>query len=87
MTMEDMVQKQSLYRQILGRQWNHLPASIRALHHLSEGHATFRGRAVIERGSSIGARLVASMLGFPGAGADVPVEIHFACSNGREVWT
>lgn len=87
MTMEDMVQKQSLYRQIVGRQWNHLPASIRALHHLSEGHATFRGRAVIERGSSIGARLVASMLGFPGAGADVPVEIHFACSNGREVWT
>lgn len=36
MTMEDMVQKQSLYRQILGRQWNHLPASIRALHHLSD---------------------------------------------------
>ena len=87
MTTEDMTQEQSLYRQILGRRWDDVSASIRALHDRPEGHATFRGRAVIERGGSIGARLVASILGFPRAGADVPVEIHFACGKGLEVWT
>lgn len=87
MTTEDMAQEQSLYRQILGRRWDDVPASIRALHGRPEGQATFRGRAVIERGTSIGARLVASILGFPRADADVPVEIHFACGKGLEVWT
>ncbi|WP_113132846.1 DUF4166 domain-containing protein [Rhizobiales bacterium] len=87
MTTEIMVQQQSLYRRILGRDWDRVPASIQALHDRSEGHATFRGRAVVERGGSIWARLVASVFGFPSAGADVPVEIRFACGNGREVWT
>ncbi|MBZ7920775.1 DUF4166 domain-containing protein [Ensifer adhaerens] len=80
-------QQKSLYRQILGRDWDRLPGSIRVLHEKSEGHAIFRGRAVVERGGSVWARLVASVLGFPGASPDVPVEIHFACRNGREVWT
>lgn len=88
MTTEIMVaQQQSLYQRILGRDWERVPASIRALHERSEGHATFRGRAVVERGGSIWARLVASVLGFPSAGADVPVEIRFTCGDGREVWT
>ncbi|MBK5568295.1 DUF4166 domain-containing protein [Ensifer sp. SSB1] len=80
-------QRQSLYRQILGCDWDRLPGSIRALHETSEGHAIFRGRAVVERGGSVRARLIASVLGFPAAATGVPVEIHFACRNGREVWT
>lgn len=44
MTTADMTHEQSLYRQILGRRWDDVPASIRALHDRPEGHATFRGR-------------------------------------------
>lgn len=83
----DGVHQHSLYQQVLGRDWERLPVAIRALHERAEGHVTFRGRAVIERGRSVWASLVTSFFGFPAAGDDVPVEISFACANGREVWT
>lgn len=78
--------RQSLYQKILGEKWHHLPAAIRALHGTSEGDLTYRGRAVIERGNGPLARLAAFSAGFPSAGEDVPIEIRFACTNGREVW-
>lgn len=84
---ERLVHRQSLYRQILGKDWDRLPSAIRGLHEMSEGNATFRGRAVVERGRGPFARLAASIAGFPAAGEDVPVEIRFACADGREVWT
>lgn len=81
-----MSHQHSLYQQVLGRHWERLPGAIRALHERSEGHAIFRGRAVVERGGSLSARLVAFVFGFPAASEDVPVEIRFECANGREVW-
>jgi hypothetical protein len=84
---ESLAHRQSLYRQVLGRDWDHLPPAIRALHELSEGNAIFRGRAVVERGRGLFARLAAFIAGFPAAGEDVPVEIRFVCADGREVWT
>ncbi|HEV7319595.1 MAG TPA: DUF4166 domain-containing protein [Ensifer sp.] len=87
MKVRDGVQPQSLYRQILGSDWDRLPEAIRALHDSAEGRTTFRGRATVERGGSFWARFVALVCGFPIAGRDVPVEIDFACANGREVWT
>ncbi|HEV7308368.1 DUF4166 domain-containing protein [Ensifer sp.] len=83
----DRVQAQSLYRQVLGSDWDRLPKAIRALHDRAEGHATFRGRAKVERGGSFWAQLVASVFGFPADSQDVPVEVDFACTHGREIWT
>lgn len=85
--VESLLHRQSLYRQVLGKDWDRLPTAIRSLHQMSEGNATFRGRAIVERGQGPFARLAASIAGFPAAGEDVPVEIHFACADGREVWT
>ncbi|WP_457586492.1 DUF4166 domain-containing protein [Ensifer canadensis] len=82
-----LVDHQSLYRQVLGPRWDRLPAAIRALHEMSEGTATFRGCAVVERGRWPLARLAAFLAGFPTAAQGVPVEIRFACTDGREVWT
>lgn len=79
--------RQSLYQQVLGPDWHRLPSAIRALHAISHGHATFRGKAVVERGWGPLARLAALVVGFPAAGEDVPVEIRFACRGDGEVWT
>ncbi|MBD9486912.1 DUF4166 domain-containing protein [Ensifer sp. ENS11] len=82
-----MVRQQSLYRRVLGAEWDRLPTAIRTLHETSDGQAIFRGRATIERGKGSWGRLTASVFGFPVAGENVPVEIRFECANGREIWT
>lgn len=83
---ERSIHRQSLYRQVLGRDWDRLPAAIRAVHETSDGYVAFRGRATVERGQTPLARLAAFIAGFPAAGKDVPVEVHFACSSCRETW-
>lgn len=85
--VENLLHGQSLYRRVLGNDWDHLSAAIRGLHEMSEGNAIFRGRAIVERGRRPFAGLAAAIAGFPSAGEDVPVEIRFACADGREVWT
>ena len=46
-----------------------------------------RGRASVERGGSLLARLAAFIIGFPKAVADTPVSVKFAASDGIETWT
>ncbi|WP_457582547.1 DUF4166 domain-containing protein [Ensifer canadensis] len=84
---KSMDRQQSLYQNVLGRDWDRLPEAIRALHDASEGQVTFVGRAAVERGRGPLARLAATVAGFPAAGENVPVEIRFARAGGREVWT
>ncbi|MEH7880098.1 DUF4166 domain-containing protein [Rhizobium laguerreae] len=74
-----------LYRQILGSAWDRLPPAISALH--AGGARVASGRARIERGGGLLARIVAGVIGFPRAGEDVPVTVRFVPDGDNEIWT
>ena len=74
-----------LYRRLLGDAYAGLPAPIRAMHDLT-GALTAQGFASVERGGNSLARLIATAVGFPPAGQDVPVTVEFTLRDGREVW-
>jgi Domain of unknown function (DUF4166)/Saccharopine dehydrogenase NADP binding domain len=75
-----------LYARLLGTAWNELPGAIRNLHDF-DTTASARGRASVERGGSLLARLAALIIGFPKAVADTPVSVKFVASGGTETWT
>ncbi|MBN8944438.1 MAG: DUF4166 domain-containing protein [Rhizobiales bacterium] len=75
----------SLYRRLLGSAFEALPAPLRAMHGDAPRFVA-RGRARVERGSGPFARVAAALIGFPAAGEDVPVEVVFERTPGREVW-
>jgi hypothetical protein len=72
-----------LYARVLGTTWDRLPEEIRAMHSVVEAV----GRARVERGRGLSARLVAAAVGFPGASEDTPVSVRFDAANGVETWT
>ena len=74
-----------LYRRILGSAWQQLPPALAAIH--AGGTRLASGRARIERGGGLLARLVAGVIGFPPAGEDVPVAVRFAADGDSEIWT
>ncbi|NKM20237.1 DUF4166 domain-containing protein [Rhizobium laguerreae] len=74
-----------LYRQILGSAWEQMPPALAALH--AGGARVASGRARIERGGGLLARIVAGVIGFPRAGEDVPVTVRFATDGDKEIWT
>ncbi|MEO8668372.1 MAG: DUF4166 domain-containing protein, partial [Bauldia sp.] len=74
-----------LYRRMLGDAYETLPPAIRRLHDI-DGPVRFAGRATVERGRNPLARLVGAMIGFPGAGEDVPVTVDFTAIDGKERW-
>lgn len=78
--------EQSLYQLVLGMSWSSLPESLRAMHSVKTSH-TVAGRAQVTRGARWVASLVASMIGFPAAATDVPVQARFDVVKGRETWT
>jgi len=75
-----------LYARLLGTAWDDLPTAIRNLHDFDHA-ASARGRAGVERGDSLLARLAAFIIGFPEAVADTPISVEFAASGGAETWT
>lgn len=77
--------RQPLYRRMLGEAWAGLPEPVRAMHDLPSDRRV-AGRAEVERGSGLPARLVAALIGFPAAGRDVPVEVTFEVRDGVETW-
>lgn len=80
----DMPSEQApLYRRILGDAWSALARPLQIMH---DGVADADGRAIIERGQGVGARLAAWLIGFPPAGEDVPVSVAFRSAGGREHW-
>ncbi|MBY5549630.1 DUF4166 domain-containing protein [Rhizobium leguminosarum] len=83
--MENEAARQPLYRQILGSAWERLPPAISALH--AGGARVASGRARIERGGGLLARIVAGVIGFPRAGEDVPVTVRFLSDGDKEIWT
>lgn len=74
-----------LYRQILGSAWERLLPAITAMH--AGGARVASGRARIERGGGLLARIVARVVGFPQAGEDVPVTVRFVADGEKEIWT
>ncbi|PDT18991.1 SDR family oxidoreductase [Rhizobium hidalgonense] len=76
---------QPLYRRVLGDAWQKLPPALAAIH--GGGTRLASGRARIERGGGLIARLIAGLIGFPAAGEDVPVAVRFVTDGDREVWT
>ncbi len=75
-----------LYHRILGTAWAELPAAIRVLHD-NTGTSTASGRASVERGRGLLARLTAAMIGFPPAASSTPVSVRFEASKSGEIWT
>jgi hypothetical protein len=79
-----------LYRRVLGSAWDRLPPTLRAMHSVKTSLVA-RGRADVTRGRGWLASLVASLVGFPRAGTDVPVEVRFDIGpspdgDSRETW-
>ncbi|MBY5608507.1 SDR family oxidoreductase [Rhizobium leguminosarum] len=83
--MENEAAPLPLYRQVLGSAWDQLPPAISALH--AGGARVASGRARIERGGGLLARIVAGVIGFPRAGEDVPVTVRFLPDGDKEIWT
>jgi hypothetical protein len=75
-----------LYARILGNAWDDLPAEIRRMHTIDRVSLA-EGRASVERGKNVLARLAAWIAGFPGATADTPVRVRFDVNDGEETWT
>ncbi|TBY53060.1 DUF4166 domain-containing protein [Rhizobium leguminosarum bv. viciae] len=84
-TMEIEEARQPLYQRILGSAWERLPPALAALH--AGGARVASGRARIERGGGLLARIVARVIGFPPAGEDVPVTVRFVTDGDKEIWT
>jgi hypothetical protein len=73
---ERSAQPQSLYRRLLGTAYHMLPPTLQRLHELDR-HLVAEGRAKVERGKGILARLIGAAVGFPPAGTDIPVIVDF----------
>jgi hypothetical protein len=74
-----------LYRRLLGARFDDLPPPVRELHDLT-GPATWHGRADVERGTSLVARVMATLLSFPPTGRDQLLSVTFKPEDGHEIW-
>lgn len=74
-----------LFQRALGAAWDALPAPNRRLADVHDVEV-FRGRARIDRGAGLIARIGAAIFGFPPAGDDVPVIVTKTRIGDGEVW-
>ncbi|MBN8952605.1 MULTISPECIES: SDR family oxidoreductase [unclassified Rhizobium] len=74
-----------LYPRVMGSAFAHLAKPVRAMHEVF-GDGGAKGEAVVTRGQSLAARLVAKVFGFPAAGKHV-LHVSFVERNGVEQWT
>jgi hypothetical protein len=75
----------TLFQTALGDKWQELPACVRRLHSVQVAES-FSGRAQVERGRGIVARLAAWLLGFPAAGDGVPLTVTKTRTGAGEIW-
>jgi hypothetical protein len=77
-----------LYQRLLGDAWAALPPALMVMHGGSGVTAT--GVAQVERGGGLLSRLTAALVGFPAAGRDVALAVHFQAHDGAggkgELW-
>lgn len=77
------IQRQFLYRRLLGDRWDSLPEPLRTLHSAPAA----AGAATVEAGGNLLARLAARFFRFPEAGQDIPIQVSFQRENDAELWT
>lgn len=75
-----------LYRRLLGERFEALPPRVRELHDVV-GASSWTGRADVERGRSLTARVVATLFGLPPAGRDQALRVTFQVDGDREIWS
>ena len=74
-----------LYARVMGAAFAALPSEVRALH-LVNGDLAASGMAEVVRGKGLAARLLCRLMGFPAAGAEVPVSVWMREEGGVETW-
>jgi hypothetical protein len=74
-----------LYRRLLGPAFDRLPPRVRELHELA-GVSIWEGRAGVERGGSLAARIAAALTSLPPEGDDQPLRVTFHALGEREIW-
>jgi hypothetical protein len=75
-----------LYRRLLGADFDVLPVRVRELHDLS-GPSVWCGRASVERGRSLPARIAALLTGLPPEGPDQSLQVAFEPIGAAERWS
>jgi hypothetical protein len=75
----------TIYQQVLGSGFSRLPEKLRELHAF-HGHMTYAGRADIQRGNGLLARLCAAIAGLPPSMRDAPTSVEFIASQDGETW-
>lgn len=76
---------QSLYRRVLGAQFDALPEVLRRFHDSAEGGQA-RGTLHVVRGAGWLRNALAFFMGLPRAGTDVPVHLEVRVEGDRERW-
>lgn len=76
----------SLFKEVLGPAWDQLPAQIRDMHDIDTS-AIAEGMSSIEHGKNPLGNFVCTILRFPKAANNVPVEVKFDVSGKTEQWT
>jgi Domain of unknown function (DUF4166) len=76
---------QSLYRRVLGDRFDTLPEVLKRFHGAA-GKSDARGTFRVTRGSGYLRNLVATLLGMPRAGENVPVHLQVVAIEDREIW-
>ena len=74
-----------LYARVMQQGFDTLPEVVQAMHRVC-GDAGASGEATVERGSTLVARMVAAVMGFPRAGTH-RLHVAFIESDGVETWT
>lgn len=74
-----------LFPRYLGADFEALPPSVREGHRVQD-RLTLAGRARVDRGGALWARVIAFVFGFPKAAPDVPVTVTMQARDGAEVW-
>ena len=74
-----------LYERILGRAWAQLAAEIRQLHSVTAA-SSFSGQCTVARGRNPLAWLIATVIGFPKAGANQNISVQLTREGDGERW-
>ncbi len=78
-------QPQSLYRRIIGEEFDRLPRTVKRLH--DGGSRAYLGHAEISGKAGLLHRLLRQIMGFPMNGSDVVVEVAIEVEGDDEIWT
>jgi hypothetical protein len=80
-----VVRPRALFARALGKSFDALPAAIRAAHQV-DGSLRLAGRASVQGGENLLARLLARLFGFPPASADISVRVDMKADRDGETW-